>query len=93
MNKKLNLSGYSLVDVSETVLDQLKQRLEKSVPQLSIQSIHAKYEAALDQLGQTALRKVYLFMGANIGNFFSVKGATHFVKTILPILCDREISY
>lgn len=72
---------YSPVDVSQTVLDQLEQRLEKSVPQLSIQSIHAKYEEALDQFGRSALRKVYLFMGANIGNF-SVNEATQFVTSI-----------
>lgn len=72
---------YSPVDVSDAVLGQLQQRLEKSVPQLSINSIHAKYEEALEKLSDIKLRKVYLFMGANIGNF-SIKEATRFVGTI-----------
>jgi L-histidine Nalpha-methyltransferase len=72
---------YSPVDVSQAVLAQLQQRLKKSVPQLSIQGIHGKYDEALDQLYRSEQRKVYLFMGANIGNF-SLKEAPQFVTTI-----------
>jgi L-histidine Nalpha-methyltransferase len=72
---------YSPVDASETVFDQLKERLSKSVPGLSVNTVNKKYEDALDLFAQDDFRKVYLFMGANIGNF-SVPEAIRLVRNI-----------
>ena len=60
---------YSPVDVSESVLTQLQQRLQASVPGLVIHPINRRYQDAMDFLSNDEVRKVYLFMGANIGNF------------------------
>jgi L-histidine N-alpha-methyltransferase len=72
---------YSPVDVSETVLQQLQARLNKSLPNLAINTIPLKYQDAIEVLSRETMRKVYLFMGANIGNFY-VKDAIQFVSNI-----------
>jgi L-histidine N-alpha-methyltransferase len=72
---------FSPVDVSQSVLSQLVERLDKSVPGLVIHPIHQKYHDALDFFAGDALRKVILFMGANIGNF-TVEEAVSFTKSI-----------
>jgi dimethylhistidine N-methyltransferase len=60
---------YSPVDVSESVLQTLQNRLEESVSGLTIRTINKKYDEALNQLTGNDQRKVILFLGANIGNF------------------------
>lgn len=72
---------YSPIDVSETVLQQLTDRLQNSVPRLFINPINKKYDEAIGLLQQAELRKIFLFLGANIGNF-NVKEATKFVSSI-----------
>ena len=76
---------YSPIDVSESVLQQLQQRLEKSVPGLTILPIIMRYDDALTSVAHDTLRKVFLFMGANIGNFL-VNEATTFVKSIADVM-------
>ncbi len=71
---------YSPIDVSETVLQQLVGRLQHSVPRLSINPINKRYDEAIELLQQDEFRKIFLFMGANIGNF-NVKEATKFVSS------------
>lgn len=72
---------YSPVDVSETVLSQLQSRLNKSLPGLAVNPISLKYQDAIEVLSHDKLRKVYLFLGANVGNFY-VNEAIRFVSDI-----------
>lgn len=72
---------FSPVDVSRSVLSQLRERLAKSVPGLVVKPINKRYQEALDMLCADDLRKVFLFLGANIGNF-TPKDASTFVKSI-----------
>jgi len=60
---------FSPVDVSVSVLMQLEERLRSSVPGLVVQSINRRYHDAVNLLSEDEVRKMYLFMGANIGNF------------------------
>ena len=74
--------SYLPVDVSEAVLDQLAGRLQKSIPDLSLHPINKRYEDAIRILHQEdPVRKVFLFLGANIGNF-TLPDAHAFVKKI-----------
>lgn len=72
---------YSPIDVSETVLNQLRTRLNNSLPHLTINTIPLKYQDAIEVLSHETTRKVFLFMGANIGNFY-LKDAIQFVASI-----------
>ncbi len=81
---------YSPIDVSETVLLQLQDRLKQSIPELSIEPINSRYMEAIESLADDDLRKVYLFLGANIGNF-SVGGATQFLSSIAEKMNDDDL--
>lgn len=73
---------YMPVDISSTVLDQLADRLRNAVPSLSIQPVNKPYDEAILSIHECDHnRKVYLFLGANIGNFIPAD-AEHFVTTI-----------
>jgi uncharacterized SAM-dependent methyltransferase len=64
------------------VLDQLTERLLNAVPSLSIQPVNKPYDEAIVSIHERDLnRKVYLFLGANIGNF-TPAAAEHFVAGI-----------
>lgn len=81
-NEQHTSFNYLPVDVSSTALTQLAQRLQRSVPGLSISSINKRYDQAVRDLYEEDLnRKVFLFLGANIGNF-TIAEATHFTSTI-----------
>ena len=74
--------NYLPVDVSATALNQLTQRLQGSVPDLSVNTINKRYDQAIHDLYEEDLnRKVFLFLGANIGNFTPTE-AEYFSATI-----------
>lgn len=72
---------YTPVDVSGNVLNALKSRLLKNIPNLVIQPNNNRYEDALETLDQDELRKIFIFLGANIGNF-ATGDAIGFVRKI-----------
>jgi L-histidine N-alpha-methyltransferase len=81
-SERQTMFNYLPVDVSSTALDQLTQRLQRSVPDLSIHTINKRYDQAIRDLHEEDLnRKVFLFLGANIGNF-SLPEAEQFAVTI-----------
>lgn len=80
---------YSPIDVSENVLAQLENRLRDSISDLVVNPIHARYSEALDLLKDEVGRKVFLFLGANIGNF-SVPEATDFIRSIGASMHDDD---
>lgn len=80
--KQHTMLWYTPVDVSETALDQLQQRLQRSVPTLPVTPLHKRYEEAFAEFVHIVEeRKVFMFMGANIGNF-TPDEALAFVKNI-----------
>ena len=81
---------YSPIDVSETVLLQLQVRLKQSIPELSMTPIHNRYTEGITSLTDDELRKVFLFLGANIGNF-DVEGATQFLSSIAARMGHEDL--
>lgn len=60
---------YMPVDISGSVLKELKSNLQNELPHLDVQTINQEYFAALKFLNEhKAQRKVVLFLGSNIGN-------------------------
>lgn len=72
---------YTPVDVSATVLNSLKTRLSTTIPDLSVYPVNDSYQHALKEVANTNYRKVFVFLGANIGNF-AVPEATRLLATI-----------
>ncbi|MEX2231528.1 MAG: L-histidine N(alpha)-methyltransferase [Cyclobacteriaceae bacterium] len=60
---------YTPIDVSASVLKALKERVLRTIPDLVIEPNINRYEDALEALGHSELTKIFLFLGANIGNF------------------------
>lgn len=78
--------SYVPVDVSKDVLLSLVHRLGRRLPDLSVTPVHKRYDEAIIDFHHTYdKRKVFLFLGANIGNF-SVSEATNFIKRISWIM-------
>lgn len=65
---------YHPIDISASVLEQLRQRLGRNLPQLNIEALHQEYFEALAHLGK--MREgplLVLLLGGNIGNFTSAQ--------------------
>lgn len=63
-------SQYIPVDISAKANTDLVQKLAKEIPDLTVEAITGDYFHELKRLnGYSGLRKVFLFLGANIGNF------------------------
>lgn len=72
---------YHPIDISATVLAQLQDRLNKSLPNLPFFPQQGDYETALEKLNLSSdKRKVILFLGANIGNFTLTEAGTFFQR-------------
>jgi L-histidine Nalpha-methyltransferase len=80
---------YSPVDISRNALGGLSSRLSNRFPEIDLQPIHASYEEALIHL-PAAMRKVVLFLGANIGNM-SVQEASDFLVNISGRMAKRDL--
>jgi L-histidine N-alpha-methyltransferase len=81
---------YYPVDISESVLHQLNDRLNATLPQLDIHLQHKEYYQALEDLDIHHAKKVILFMGANIGNF-SIQEAREFLKRLTNTMKPRDL--
>lgn len=72
---------FSPVDVSSNVLAQLSERLILTLPELAVKPINKNYFEAIDEMNDDEVRKVFLFLGANIGNMIASE-ASHFTRKI-----------
>ena len=80
---------YSPVDISANVLGELRSRLSTHHRDLEIQPIHASYQEALDRM-PSSIRKVLLFLGANIGNM-TVEEASDFIRSISSRMTKKDV--
>jgi len=68
VDKGINFK-YQPIDISQNVLNQLSNTLQKELPKLSIETKQGTYFEALKELTSlTEDKKVILFLGSNIGN-------------------------
>lgn len=71
---------YRPIDISHHALAKLEMDLKHSLPNLRVKGLSGDYFQVLEQLGtQSTLRKVILFIGANIGNL-TREQATDFLQ-------------
>ena len=80
---------YTPIDVSANVLKTLKLRLLQNIPHLDIRPNNNRYEEALKRLEHDESRKVFLFLGANIGNF-APEDAARFVGLISSVMSAHD---
>lgn len=81
---------YIPIDISENALNQLSGSLADEMPDLKVNPIKKDYFLALDELKTNNLRKVVLFLGANIGNF-TTENAPKFLSEISERLNPNDL--
>lgn len=72
---------YRPVDISDNSLDLLEQRLVPGRPWLDFQAIHADYMDLLREFEPGGIRRVFMFLGSNLGNYTS-RQAISFLRLI-----------
>jgi dimethylhistidine N-methyltransferase len=60
---------YRPVDISDNSLELLEQRLLPDRPWLDFQAIHSNYMDLLRNFKPGGVRRVFMFLGSNLGNF------------------------
>lgn len=73
--------AYCPVDISANVLELLETSLRPGRPWLDMRAVAANYMDWLGGLDPEGARRVFAFMGANIGNFGD-QGAVEFLSTL-----------
>lgn len=73
---------YSPIDISSHVLQQLKENMQRELPDLKIESLEGDYFDALVKLNTNHnMKEVVFFLGSTIGNF-SKEEAIGFIKKL-----------
>lgn len=81
---------YVPVDISAHVLDLLAKRLEQSLPGLPIIPVNEQNEHVMAYLPEKPQRKIFLFLGANIGNY-EPEEAIAFGKKMAHDMQDHDL--
>lgn len=82
---------YTPIDISGSVLQTLETRLKQSIPDLVITPINNSYEHALAEITGNGLRKIFLFLGANIGNFKGERAAKDFLNDLVAVMSTDDL--
>ncbi len=80
---------YRPVDISDNSLDLLQQRLIPGRPWLDFQAIHADYMELLREFQPGGIRRVFMFLGSNLGNFTSRQAIT-FLRLIRSAMAPGD---
>ncbi|WP_191621318.1 L-histidine N(alpha)-methyltransferase [Marinihelvus fidelis] len=81
--------SYRPVDISAAVLDQLAGRLRPGRPWLELRPMAVNYMAWLEDLVPGEQRRVFAFMGSNLGNFGD-EGAVGFLSLLRRAMGPRD---
>lgn len=72
---------YRPVDISDNSLELLADNLTPSRPWLRMEPIHGTYHEVLESLQAGETRRVFMFLGSNLGNF-GRHGSVDFLKLV-----------
>ncbi|MFC4635864.1 L-histidine N(alpha)-methyltransferase [Dokdonia ponticola] len=91
-DNKIDFS-YLPIDISQNVLDGLKESVQKEIPNVDIQPQQGTYFEVLENLAQYNTRKkVILFLGSNIGNLLHPQ-AIDFLANIQEGMNDNDLLF
>ena len=80
---------YRPVDISDHSLELLEQRLVPGRPWLDFQAIHANYMDLLREFEPGGIRRVFMFLGSNLGNYTSRQAIT-FLRLIRAAMAPGD---
>lgn len=81
---------YRPVDISDHSLELLKNRLLPDMPWLQMQPLHGDYSVILKSLEAGEQRRVFVFLGSNLGNF-RFDNAIAFLKLIRSAMGEQDL--
>lgn len=91
--QKRALFQYLPIDISDNVLELLKEDLRRNFPALKVEPLQGEYFQALKGLGsEDGIRKIVLFLGSNIGNF-KPSEADQFLKEMASNLNKGDLLF
>lgn len=82
---------YVPVDISPAALDGLAAGLQTELPALRVETVVADYADALHLMAARPGRKVVLFVGSNIGNFFPDERQQFLRRLAKPLTPDDRL--
>lgn len=81
---------YFPIDISGSVLNELRAALNKEIPSLKVDPLEGDYFKMLRNISSEAgIHKLILFLGSNIGNF-GIEDATRFLKLLRNSLTEGD---
>lgn len=84
---------YLPIDISQHVLDELRESLERELPEVQVEPQQGTYFKTLERLADYNKRKkVILFLGSNIGNLQHEK-AIEFLKNIRNAMSEDDMLF
>ena len=91
--KNKSVFNYQPIDISQSVLNQLKESLEDEIPDLEVETRQGTYFEALEKIhSENGVRKVILFLGSNIGNLLHPQ-AVEFLKSIQELMDGNDLFF
>lgn len=84
---------YKPIDISETILEELKDSLKKELPTLKVEPETGEYFQVLNKLKTyNKIRKVILVLGSNIGNLLHPR-AIEFMSSLKDVLNPEDLLF
>jgi L-histidine N-alpha-methyltransferase len=80
---------YRPVDISDHSLELLEAHLLPSRPWLKLDSIHGNYHDVLARLAPGECRRVFVFLGSNLGNFGEA-GSVEFLREVRSAMSEDD---
>jgi dimethylhistidine N-methyltransferase len=80
---------YRPVDISEHSLDLLSDNIKPSRPWLKVDPIHGNYHDVLGSLDPGETRRVFMFLGSNLGNF-GAQGSIDFLRLVRSAMAQGD---
>jgi dimethylhistidine N-methyltransferase len=80
---------YRPVDISNNSLELLRQRLSPTRPWLDMRPIHGNYVEVLERMIPDGNRRVFMFLGSNLGNF-TENNAVRFLRLIRSAMVQGD---
>lgn len=82
---------YYPIDISSAVIENLRDTLPSQIPGLKLHGLHGEYLEMIAKSNQLSARpKLFLFMGANIGNFLP-QDAIGFCKKLQSFMNPEDL--
>ncbi len=81
---------YYAIDISETALEEAKQRIEEEIPGVTVQTQVGDYTEGLGHVEANGTRRLVLYIGSSMGNF-EPAAAHHLLRDLRKQLAPGDL--